>query len=340
MSKPVILITGGAGYIGSHAVWALARAGYAPVVLDSLVNGHRWAVGDAPLEVGDVGDAPFVRAVCEKYRPAALMHFAAFIEVGESVKDPEKYIGNNFTKAQRLFETALEAGVTQAVFSSTAAVYGMPPRVAPITEDTPLAPINPYGESKLRAEQALRALGEKGMRSVSLRYFNAAGAAPEEAGIGEAHWPESHLIPRVILAALGLEPAIGIFGTDYATPDGTAVRDYIHVLDLIAAHVAALRYMMEGGATAACNLGTGQGYSVREVVDAVGRHLGAPVPQKTGPRREGDPPQLVADAALARRLLGWQPERGLTEIVQSALAWHRGARYRETVLLPRYGKAS
>ncbi|MEJ0061794.1 MAG: UDP-glucose 4-epimerase GalE [Alphaproteobacteria bacterium] len=323
-----ILVSGGAGYIGSHACLALRDAGFTPVAIDNLSQGHEWAVKFGPLRQGDIGDEDFVRGVCAEFKPAALMHFAAFIEVGESVQNPAKYWDNNFERAKKLFAAARAGGIRHAVFSSTAAVYGMPD-ISPLTEDLPLKPINPYGETKLAAEQALREMAD--MKSVALRYFNAAGAAAEE-GIGEAHWPESHLLPNVILAALGHKPAITVFGTDYPTPDGTAVRDYVHVRDLAEAHVAALRYLLGGGESTVCNLGTGKGYSVKEVIDEVQNRVGGPVPAEYGPRRAGDPPALVANAEKAGRLLGWKPGRPLGDIVASALAWHRGQRYREAVL--------
>ncbi len=323
-----ILVTGGAGYIGSHTAFALARRGHTPVVLDSLVHGHRWAAKYGPLVVGDIGDADIVRRVCEEHRPEAMVHFAAFIEVGESVADPDKYMNNNYQKARRLFDTALACGVNRVVFSSTAAVYGSPIGDAPIKEDHPQKPINPYGESKRLAETYLRGLEGQGMRSVALRYFNAAGAAPEAEEIGEAHDPETHLIPNVLLAGLGLKDEVKLFGDDYPTRDGTAVRDYVHVLDLAEAHIAALDHLMAGGATDVCNLGTGMGSTVLEVVRAAEKALGKPVPQGRHSRRAGDPPVLVADASRAKEKLGWRPQRDLDEIVRSALEWHRCARYK------------
>lgn len=329
MSNKVIL-SGGAGYIGSHVALALRQAGFDPVVLDNLCTGHEWAVAGGILERGDIGDAAFVRDACTRHNPVALLHFAAFIEVGESVRDPQKYFTNNTVKAKILFDTVRDCGVKHAVFSSTAAVYGIPARDGAITEDFPLCPINPYGDSKLQAETYLRTLDASGLYSVTLRYFNAAGAAVDH-DLGEAHWPESHLIPRAVLAALGLVDSFAIFGTDYPTPDGTAVRDYIHVMDLAAAHVAALRYLMRGGATTVCNLGTGAGNSVKEVVAAVSGHFGGNLPVTYGARREGDPPRLVADATKARTLLGWTPTRTLHDIVASAVAWHRGKRYQDVI---------
>lgn len=328
MTEQHILISGGAGYIGSHTCYALRQAGFTPVVVDDLSSGHEWAVKFGALRRGDVGDAAFIRAVCAEFKPAALLHFAAFIEVEESVKFPEKFWDNNTERAKRLFATVQECGVGNIVFSSTAAVYGLVDK-HPITEDFPLQPINPYGATKLAAEQALRAM--PGINSVTLRYFNAAGAAPAEVGIGEAHWPETHLVPNVILAGLGRKPGVTVFGTDYPTRDGTAVRDYVHVLDLAAAHVAALRYLLAGKATTVCNLGSGTGATVKEVIESVQRHLGKSVPATYGARRQGDPVTLIADSTRAQALLGWQPQRTLDDIVASAVAWHQTERYQTAV---------
>lgn len=315
-----ILLTGGAGYIGSHTALALRNAGFQPVVLDDLSHGYEWAVKYGPFIKGDMGDVALVEKACKEHAPVAIIHFAAFIEVGESVNNPSKYMENNFVKASRLFTTASACGIRHVVFSSTAAVYGTPQHNNPLTENDLLAPINPYGASKLEAEKFLRA--QPGLTSVSLRYFNAAGAAPEE-GLGEKHEPESHLIPNVILAGLGKKPGLNIFGADYPTPDGTAVRDYIHVLDLASAHIEALKYLLNNGSTTACNLGTGKGTSVKEVIKAVEDALGHEVPKTYQPRRAGDSSHLVADAALARKLLNWSPQRELAEIVGSALKWHK-----------------
>jgi len=326
-----VLITGGAGYIGSHTAYALAKAGHTPIVYDSLINGHVWAAKYGPLVQGDVGDAEAVRKACAEYQPDAVIHFAAFIEVGESVANPQKYMENNYHKAQKLFDTVCACGVNRVVFSSTAAVYGTPVSDAPIAEDHPQKPINPYGESKLLSETYLRSLEGQGMRSVALRYFNAAGAAPVAEGIGEAHKPETHLIPNVLLAGLGLKDEVKLFGSDYSTRDGTALRDYIHVLDLAAAHIAALDYLVKDGASMACNLGTGQGSTVLEVVQAAERALGKAIAQSRHDRRAGDPPMLVADARRARETLGWAPTYTLDEIVRSALAWHQTEQYRQAV---------
>lgn len=327
-----VLVTGGAGYIGSHTAMALKEAGHEPVVLDSLVQGHEWAVKYGPLEVGDIGDEGFVRTVCSKHKPEAVIHFAAFIEVGESVQNPEKYFENNTEKAKVLFSTVAECGVDAAVFSSTAAVYGTPVSDAPIDEAHLKVPINPYGESKLQAERFLRSLDGQGLRSVALRYFNAAGAAPLGAGLGEAHQSETHLIPNILRASLGYsEGGMKVFGTDYETRDGTALRDYIHVLDLASAHIAALHYMKDGGATDACNLGTGKGSTVMEVIKAAEAATGKPVPHTLEGRREGDPPVLIANADRAKEKLGWTPKYSLDDCVRTAFEWHGSDAYKKTV---------
>jgi UDP-glucose-4-epimerase GalE len=320
MSK-TILVTGGAGYIGSHACKALAEAGYTPVAYDNLSFGHRWAVQWGPLVHGDIGDADLLRRTMRNHRVEAVMHFAAFTYVGESMTDPAKYLANNTVNAFGLLDAMRAEDVGSLVLSSTCATYGMPVAV-PITEDHPQAPINPYGESKLMVEKALRWYGQAyGLRWMALRYFNAAGADPL-GRIGESHEPETHLIPLVIEAALGTRPAIDVFGTDYPTPDGTAVRDYIHVDDLARAHVKALAHLQEGGNSMALNLGTGRGYSVREIIAAVERVSGRTVPVREAPRRAGDPPELVAQPALARRTLDWSADAGLDDIVASAWRWH------------------
>ncbi len=318
-----VLVTGGAGYVGSHACSALRAAGYVPVTYDNLSRGFRALVRFGPFEQGDILDEPRLLEVFERYRPAAVMHFAALAYVGESVEKPLEYYRNNFDGALLLVAAMRKSGVDKLVFSSTCAIYGTPDRM-PIVETCPQSPINPYGRSKLMVEQALRdASAAHGLRSVSLRYFNACGAHPS-GEIGELHRPETHLIPRVLMAASGEIDAIDIFGADYRTVDGTAVRDYIHVCDLANAHVAALRYLEAGGETTALNLGTGCGYSVREVLDSAGRVTGRAPASRFAGRRAGDSPMLVADATAANRVLNFTP--GWTEIdriVASAWAWHR-----------------
>jgi UDP-arabinose 4-epimerase len=316
-----VLVTGGAGYIGSHACKALARAGYVPVTYDNLSRGHRHAVRWGPLVEGDVGDQMAVVAALQLHAVSSVMHFAAFAYVGESGTDPALYYRNNVNGTLTLLDAMREAGVDRIVFSSTCATYGMPDNV-PIVETMPQRPVNAYGETKLAIERALYWYGGAyGLRSVALRYFNAAGC-DRDGEIGEEHDPETHLIPLTLRAALGSGPAISIFGTDYPTPDGTAIRDYIHVEDLASAHVRALEYLVGGGASTAVNLATGRGYSVREIVAAVAKAVGHDVPQRETPRRPGDPPALVADPGLARSLLGWQAERSdLDTIIRTALAW-------------------
>ncbi len=317
-----VLVTGGAGYIGSHTAKALAKAGHEPVVLDNLSSGHRWAVKWGPFLDRDLASTEGLRPFLEKERVEAVLHFAAHLLVGESVRNPRKYYWNNVVNTLRLLDVMLEAGIKRMVFSSSAATYGNPQKV-PIPEDHPKEPVNPYGETKLAMERALQWYGNAyGMKWVVLRYFNAAGADPE-GELGECHDPEAHLIPLTIQATLGQRPHVEIYGTDYPTPDGTAVRDYIHVTDLADAHVRALEYLAGGGASRALNLGTGQGYSVREVIQAVGKVSSRPVPFREGPRRAGDPPILIADARLAGEVLGWKPQHSqLQTIIRDAWNWH------------------
>ena len=319
-----ILVTGGAGYVGSHACKALASADYMPVTFDNLSRGHRAAVRWGPLVEGDLADRAAIAAALRTHRIAAVMHFAAFAYVGESVGDPELYYRNNVGGTLNLLSAMREVGVAAIVFSSTCAIYGVPERV-PIREDCPKAPLNPYGDTKLAVERALHwYAGAYGLRYAALRYFNAAGCDPD-GEIGEDHEPETHLIPRVLRAALGTGTPVEVYGTDYPTPDGTAIRDYIHVSDLADAHVRALADLAAGGGSTALNLGTGTGASVREVIAAVERVSGRPVPFSAAARRAGDPPELVADPALARVRLGWRPRHSDIEtIVRTALAWETG----------------
>jgi UDP-arabinose 4-epimerase len=317
-----VLITGGAGYIGSHTAKAVAAAGLEPVVVDNLLQGHAQAVKWGPLERGDLLDASFVKGVFERHDVQAVVHFAAHTSVGESVKDPGKYFRNNVSGTLALLDAMVNANVRTLVFSSSAAVYGAPEDV-PIPESHALRPTNPYGESKLFAETAIRWFGEAhGIKWAALRYFNASGADP--AGeIGENHTPETHLVPLAIFSALGQRQALDIFGTDYGTPDGTAIRDYVHVADLADAHVRALRHLSGGGDNLTLNLGTSRGHSVREVIGAVQRVSGRPVPVRLGARRAGDPPRLVADARAVGEKLGWKPAYpDLDTIIEHALKWH------------------
>jgi UDP-arabinose 4-epimerase len=317
-----VLVTGGAGYVGSHTAKALARAGITPVVYDNLSLGHIWAVRWGPLFVGDLNDAAALRQVFQEYRPDAVVHFAAKAYVGESMTDPSGYLRNNVGGTLQLLDAMREFDVRTIVFSSSCATYGIPDAL-PLVETHPQRPINPYGDSKLWCERALGWYEKAyGLRWVALRYFNAAGADPD-GEIGEDHEPETHLIPLAIHAALGKIDRLTIFGTDYATPDGTAIRDYIHVADLAHAHVAALRHLENGGRSIAVNLGTGTGYSIREVVEQVEAASGKRVPLSVGPRRDGDPAALVADSSLAAQVLSWQPARSdLSSIIRSAWDWH------------------
>ncbi|MDA1194388.1 MAG: UDP-glucose 4-epimerase GalE [Planctomycetota bacterium] len=310
-----VLVTGGAGYVGSACAAELAAAGHEPVVLDDLSTGHRAFVRWGPLVEGDIEDSDLVARVIREHGIEAVLHFAAKALVGESMREPELYDRWNRVKTLALIDTARLSGVRSFVFSSTCAVYGVPERV-PISEDTPRRPINPYGVSKAACEDALAA---SGMGWVALRYFNAAGGLPAE-GVGEQHAVETHLIPLAIRAARVGHP-LTVMGTDYPTPDGTCVRDYIHVADLASAHLAALDLLQTGFEGAAFNLGTGQGASVRQIIAAVGTAMGRDVPWVEGPRRAGDPPELVADPARARAALGWQPTRSdLASIAADAVA--------------------
>ncbi len=321
-----ILVTGGAGYIGSHTVRLLASQGYKVVVLDNLVFGHELAIVDPEVElvVGDTGDRELVSGLFEKHAFDAVVHFAAFAYVGESVTNPLKYYRNNTAEPLALLEVMQRTGCKVFVFSSTCATYGVPENL-PIRETNPQNPINPYGRSKLMVEWMLEDCDRAwGLRSACLRYFNASGCS-EDGRIGEDHNPETHLIPRVLMALIGEIEHIEVFGTDYDTPDGTCIRDYIHVDDLAEAHALALEKLLSGGASLRCNLGTGVGVSVREIIDAVEEVTGKSVPLRHGPRREGDPPSLVADPALAAEVLGWKARRlDVRDMVRSAWAWVNG----------------
>jgi UDP-glucose 4-epimerase len=312
-----VLVVGGAGYIGSHAAQVLHRKGYEVIIYDNLCTGHRELAEGFELIVGDIADsAKLAKALS---RADAVMHFAAHAYVGESVENPRKYFHNNVTAALVLLNAVIDSRVRKFIFSSTAAVYGTPEK-SPITEDSPRQPVNPYGATKLTLEMALEAYSRPyGLRFVAFRYFNAAGA-DDSGKIGENHDPETHLIPLILQAIRGKRAALEIFGDDYPTPDGTCVRDYIHVNDLAEAHVLGLEYLSKGE-SGAMNLGTGKGYSVNEVVAAVERVTGHKVPTHIGPRRAGDPSELVADPARAEKLLNWKAKRSLEEIVASAWKW-------------------
>ncbi|MHB8955758.1 MAG: UDP-glucose 4-epimerase GalE [Pirellulaceae bacterium] len=317
-----VLVTGGAGYIGSHAVRLLMHAGHDVWVFDNLSRGHRGAVPPDRLIEGSLADRARVEQALQAHRIDAVMHFAAFALVGESVSDPALYYANNVISTLALLEAMRSTGVQRIVFSSTTATYGVPQRI-PITEEEVQQPINPYGFTKLVIERALADYAHAyGFGFAALRYFNAAGAT-RAGDLGEDHDPESHLIPLVLQVALGQRPHVTIFGEDYPTPDGTCIRDYIHVDDLGAAHVKALE-QLQSGSRLMLNLGTGHGHSVREVVEACRRVTGHPIPAEVGPRRPGDPPELVADSRRAQTLLGWTPQYlGIEEIVKTAWAWHR-----------------
>lgn len=317
-----VLVTGGAGYIGSHTVKALREAGREVVVIDNLLAGHRQAVGGAPLVTADVADAEAVRGAVRRYGVTSAIHFAALASVGGSVRDPARYYAANVVGTLALVDALVGASVEHLVFSSSAAVYGKPAET-PITEDHPARPINPYGETKLAVERALPHYEQAyGLRAMSLRYFNAAGADPG-GRIGEHHEPEEHLIPLALAAASGGSPLV-VFGGDYPTGDGTCRRDYVHVSDLAAAHLLALSALEAGGASGVCNVGNGRAYSVREVVAAVEQVTGMRVPHEMGARRPGDPAVLLASIARARSTLGWEPVYDEIEtIVETAWRWHR-----------------
>lgn len=318
-----ILVIGGAGYIGSHMVKSLGRRGCHVTTLDNLSNGHRDAVLFGSFVEGDVADRALLAQLMEAGNFEAVMHFASFIQVGESMKHPAKYYENNVSNTLNLLDAMLTANVKRFIFSSTAATFGSP-QYSPIDEKHPQNPINPYGRSKLMIEQVLEDYDKAyGLRSVCLRYFNAAGADPE-GELGERHNPETHLIPLVLQAASGLRADIEVFGRNYDTPDGTCVRDYIHINDICEAHWLALQSLMRGAGSQRFNLGNGNGFSVQEVIDAAKRVTGRPIAVRDAPRRDGDPARLVADATLARRQLGWQPQiTDLETIMQHAWHWEQ-----------------
>ena len=316
-----ILVAGGAGYIGSHMVALLIEKGYDVVVVDNLCTGHWQSVKGAVLRVGDLRDAAFLDRVFSEFPIDGVINFAAFSLVGESVADPLKYYDNNLAGAVGILTAMRNHGVNKIVFSSTAATYGEPEK-QPIEETDRTDPINPYGATKLAIEGLLRWCdAAHGIKYAALRYFNAAGANTD-ANIGEDHHPETHLIPIVLQCALGKRDHVGIFGDDYPTPDGTCLRDYIHVRDLASAHLLALEYLDKGGESGPFNLGCGDGYSVKEIIDTARAVTGKPIPATVEPRRAGDPPVLIASSQKAQKLLGWKPERDLRQIIADAWAWH------------------
>ncbi|GAA6620975.1 UDP-glucose 4-epimerase GalE [Scytonema sp. NUACC26] len=324
--KPTILVTGGAGYIGSHTVLALKLAGFDVIVLDNLVYGHRDLVEkvlQVKLVEGDTNDQALLSDLFKTHDIAAVMHFSAYAYVGESVSDPAKYYRNNVTGTLTLLEAMLAASVKKFVFSSTCATYGVP-QVVPIPEDHPQNPINPYGATKLMVEKILSDFDAAyDFKSVRFRYFNAAGAHPEGL-LGEDHNPETHLIPLVLLAAMGKRESISVFGTDYPTPDGTCVRDYIHVTDLADAHVLGLEYLLKGGNSEVFNLGNGNGFSVKEVIDTAKKVTGKDIKVVECDRRPGDPPALIGSGEKARKILGWNPQyASLENIISHAWHWHQ-----------------
>jgi UDP-glucose 4-epimerase len=325
--KQVILVTGGAGYIGSHVVKELRKKGYRSLVYDNLSTGHQWAVRKDELIEGDLGDINYLQKVLDKEKPLAVMHFAASTIVSTSVERPELYFRNNVINSFNLFEAVLAVGVKCCIFSSSAAVYGNPQQV-PVLEDHPLNPVNPYGEGKVFVERALRWYeAAHGLRYISLRYFNAAGADPE-AELGEVHNPETHLIPRILDVAMGKRSKIEIYGTDYDTPDGTCIRDYIHVNDLAQAHILALEALVDGNPSRVYNLGNERGFSVKEVVDCARTVTNHPIPVRESSRRQGDPPVLVASSERIKKELGWKSHYDLEAILKTAWGWMKEGKSR------------
>lgn len=322
-----VLVAGGAGYIGAQTCKALAMAGYLPVTLDSLVTGYRAAVKWGPLVEADLRDREAVLDAVRRYDVKAAIHFAAFSLVGESTQNPAKYYDNNVGAATAFVSALVEGGVEPVVFSSTAAAYGIP-KQTPIPEDHPLAPINPYGGSKIAFEQVLHWMSQAHpLRYTILRYFNAAGADPD-GEVGESHVPETHLIPLICQAAFGNGKPLTVFGTDYDTKDGTAVRDYIHVVDLAMAHVAAVKRLLDGGGNRIFNVGTGEGVTVLDMLTTAERVLGKPVPHSFGPRRAGDPQALVADVSRIRGELDWKPRHSSLEtLIRTAALWQENRLY-------------
>jgi len=326
LSNKTILVTGGAGYIGSHACKALQKAGFIPIVYDNLIHGHKNFIKWGPFEEGDITDKNRVEEVIKKYSPFAVLHFAAFIDAAESVSDPGKYYRNNVMGALNLLCAMKNRGVTKMVFSSSCAVYGIPVKI-PILENNPYNPINPYGQTKSIVENILKDFDRAyNIKSISLRYFNAAGADPD-GEIGEDHNPETHLIPLVLDSALGHRHSVTVFGNDYDTPDGTCIRDYIHVSDLADAHILALNALENGMNTTAFNLGNGQGYSVKEIIETAKHVTGTDIVTEIFKRRAGDSPKLIGSSIKAINELGWEPKYGdIKTIISHAWQWHKKER--------------
>lgn len=317
-----ILVAGGAGYIGSHVCKMLTKRGYNVIIFDNLSHGYEFLAKYGKFVLGDIGDRRQLDLIFKNYKIDVVMHFCAYIEVGESVQNPRKYYVNNLYNAINLFDAMLDNGVNKIIFSSTAAVYGMPEHV-PIDEEEPKNPINPYGRTKWMIEQVLKDYSDAhGLRYVAFRYFNAAGADPE-GELGEAHEPETHLIPLVLDAAMGIRKSIKIFGTDYPTPDGTCIRDYIHVNDLASAHIKGIEYLLEGNESNYFNLGNGTGFSVREIIDTVKKVTGKDFQIDEVERRPGDPAILIAKSDKAKKVLNWFPEYGIEDIIKHAWSWHQ-----------------
>ncbi len=322
-----VLVTGGAGYIGSHTVRELLESGHSAITFDNLSEGHLEAIRGEAFIQGDLTRFGDIRNALLDSGSEAVIHFAASCYVGESVEDPAKYYQNNVVGGLNLLRAMVETGVRFLIFSSSAAVYGIPSQI-PISEDHPRIPINPYGRTKKIVEMMMEDFGRAyGFRWVSLRYFNAAGAHPD-GSMGESHRPETHLIPLILEAALGRRPGISVYGSDYDTPDGTCIRDYIHIVDLARAHVRALDYLQSGEGNEAINLGNGKGFSVREVIQVARSVTGRSIPAVDAPRRPGDPDQLISSSSKSRRLLGWEPAYpGLEQIIHTAWQWHQNQRY-------------
>lgn len=320
-----VLVAGGAGYIGSHVCKLLSKQGYNVIIYDNLSHGYEFLAKYGKFVLGDIGDRKHLELTLKNYKIDVVMHFCAYIEVSESIQNPRKYYHNNLYNALNLLDTMLDVGVNKIIFSSTAAVYGIPENI-PIDEEEAKNPINTYGRTKWMVEQALKDYSDAhGLKYVAFRYFNAAGADPD-GELGEAHEPETHLIPLILDAALGVRKSIKIFGTDYPTPDGTCIRDYIHVNDLATAHIKGIEFLFQGNNSDYFNLGNGTGFSVREIIDTVKKVTKTNFPVEEVERRPGDPPILIAKSDKAKKILNWTPEYGIEDIIKHAWNWHRKLR--------------